>query len=269
MAGDAKHNGSGMRPLDVHVLLYHHVVPRGEADGLAPFLVYPDMFERQLSFLSRVGFRSVQLGDILNALEGRSEMTGKSVVITFDDGPMNVFDHAVPILKSYGFTATFFVSPALLSTTNSWDVPEMPRVPLMGRREVRKLAEDGFEIGSHGMHHTKPVQLDRAELRKELCDSRVQMQNVTGIDCEFFSYPFGEYPDDYATLCSQAGYRAAVGMTSPANRAVEDPYAVRRVLIHTYDTLIRFRLKMTPAYLRLLSWRERRYHRRSRLLIQS
>ena len=238
-------------PMDVHLLMYHHVLPQGRADGLRPFVVFKERFDEQLRFLRGSGFRSVHLGRLFDHAEG------KDIAITFDDGPMNVFEHAVPLLAQYGFTATFFVAPGMLGASNHWDVPEMPRVPLMGKTEIQELVKAGFEIGSHGVHHINLSKLPPAKAKAELVGSRKQLQELFGVPCDFFSYPFGEYPENHSALCAEAGYRGAVGMTSPARFVLEDRYAMRRVLIHTGDTLVRFRLKMTSLYLRLLALRER------------
>jgi peptidoglycan/xylan/chitin deacetylase (PgdA/CDA1 family) len=247
--------GGNKGGVDVHLLMYHHVLPQGAVDGLRPFVVFKERFEEQLRFLRDAGFRAGHLGQLLD------HGGGKDIGITFDDGPLNVFEHAVPLLAQYGFTATFFVAPGLLGASNNWDVPEMPRVPLMGKAEIQELVKAGFEIGSHGLNHINLSKCPPALAAKEMADSRKMIQDLFGVPCDFFSHPFGEYPENYAALCAEAGYRGAVGMTSPAKYVLEDRYAMRRVLIHTGDSLVRFRLKMTSLYLRLLSLRERNWYK--------
>jgi peptidoglycan/xylan/chitin deacetylase (PgdA/CDA1 family) len=250
-------------PLDVHILMYHHVLPEGHADSLRPFVVFKESFNDQLRFLRDSGFRSKHLTELFDQAEGRSSIADRNIAITFDDGSVSVFEYAFPLLVQYGFTATFFISPGLLGAANHWDVPEMPRVPLMGKTQVHELVKAGFEIGSHGVNHINHSKCSPAAAEKEMADSRKQIQDLFRVQCDFFSHPFGEYPANYPALCAEAGYRGAVGMTSPAKYAVEDRYATRRVLIHTGDNIRRFRLKMTSIYLRILSLRERYWYKSS------
>jgi len=241
--------------------MYHHVLPEGQGDSLRPFVVFEGCFNDQLRFLRDSGFRGVHLAELFDQAEGKASRAGRNIVITFDDGSMSVFEHALPLLVAYGFTATFFVSPGSLGATNHWDVPEIPRVPLMGKTQVHELVKAGFEIGSHGLNHINHSNCSPATAAKEMADSRKEIQDLFGVPCDFFSHPFGEYPANYPALCAEAGYRGAVGMTSPANYAVEDRYAMRRVLIHTGDSIWRFRHKMTSIYLRILSLRERYWYK--------
>ena len=245
-------------PIDIHILMYHHIAPRGEADDLRPFVVFKENFQQQLLFLKKSGFRSLHLGEVFDEAEGNLSIPGRKVVITFDDGSMNLFEHAFPLLKEYGFTATFFIISGMLSMKNNWDIPQMPRVSLMGKDEIRELVKEGFEIGSHGVTHINLSKCSESQALAELTDSRKQIQDMFGVPSDFHAYPFAEYPKNYSELCSKAGYRGAVGITSPARYAVDDQYAVRRVLVHTGDNILRFRLKMTRLFLRFLSVRERR-----------
>ena len=67
------------------------------------------------------------------------------VVLTFDDGAKSDIETVAPLLKSYGFGATFFITEGLNFLANkehrlTWD-------------EVRALHEDRFEIGNHTSDH--------------------------------------------------------------------------------------------------------------------
>jgi peptidoglycan/xylan/chitin deacetylase (PgdA/CDA1 family) len=67
------------------------------------------------------------------------------VVLTFDDASKSHFTIARPVLKKYGFGATFFV-------TEGWDFATNKR-DYMTWREIAQLHKDGFEIGNHTRDH--------------------------------------------------------------------------------------------------------------------
>ena len=69
----------------------------------------------------------------------------KLVVLTFDDSAKSHFTVAMPLLKEYGFGATFFI-------TEGFDFKENKR-DYMTWDEIRQLHEAGFEIGNHTRDH--------------------------------------------------------------------------------------------------------------------
>ena len=67
------------------------------------------------------------------------------VVLTFDDSVKSHFTVAAPLLKKYGFGATFFITEGFTFKTNSRDY--------MTWKEIRELDRQGFEIGNHTRDH--------------------------------------------------------------------------------------------------------------------
>jgi peptidoglycan/xylan/chitin deacetylase (PgdA/CDA1 family) len=93
--------------------------------------IVPDEFERQLSFLAENGYRAV------SCVEAPwDDPDPKKVVLTFDDGLRSVWQIAFPFLKRYGFSATVFVSPALIG--------EGERTPTLDQVSAAELAVDDY-----------------------------------------------------------------------------------------------------------------------------
>ena len=95
----------------VPVLLYHHI--NYDDNVLA---VSPELFEEQLKFLKSEGYESIgtkELGEFLTT--GKKDFD-KGIVITIDDGYLDTWVYAYPLLKKYGFRAIVFVV--------SWTVEE-------------------------------------------------------------------------------------------------------------------------------------------------
>jgi peptidoglycan/xylan/chitin deacetylase (PgdA/CDA1 family) len=67
------------------------------------------------------------------------------VVLTFDDSSKSHFTVARPILKQYGFGATFFITEGFDFKTNKQDY--------LTWQQIRQLHDDGFEIGNHTRDH--------------------------------------------------------------------------------------------------------------------
>ncbi|MDA0832430.1 MAG: polysaccharide deacetylase family protein [Planctomycetota bacterium] len=108
--------------------------------------------------------------NIAHALE---PIPDKLVVLTFDDSVKSHYTIARPILKKYGFGATFFITEGFTFTTNKTDY--------MTWDEIRELHDDGFEIGNHTRDHMSVTPGNYQLLEEQL----------GGIDakCEEFGIP--------------------------------------------------------------------------------
>ncbi|MEZ5323889.1 MAG: polysaccharide deacetylase family protein [Verrucomicrobiales bacterium] len=80
-----------------------------------------------------------------DAPEAKLPLPDKLVVLTFDDSAKTHFTIARPLLKKYGFSATFFITEGWDFTTNKKDY--------MTWEEIAQLHADGFEIGNHTRDH--------------------------------------------------------------------------------------------------------------------
>ncbi|HEU5320206.1 MAG TPA: polysaccharide deacetylase family protein [Methylomirabilota bacterium] len=108
------------------ILLYHHVTPRAGAAPAtwAPFQrgVYVERFERHMRFV-RTRMTPVPLRDVVDAVQGRGTLPPRAVAVTFDDGYLDNFVTAYPVLRRWDIPATVFVSTAFVETSAAfwWD----------------------------------------------------------------------------------------------------------------------------------------------------
>ena len=125
----------------------------------------------------------------------------KLVVLTFDDGVKSQGTFVAPLLKQYGFGATFFVTEGAQVWGNeenylNWD-------------EVRDLHDAGFEIGSHTQRHHAVSSQSPAELRAELeyIDRRCAEYGVP--KPETFCYPGYDHCPEAVPVLADWGFRFA------------------------------------------------------------
>ncbi|MEU6320384.1 polysaccharide deacetylase family protein [Streptomyces sp. NPDC047009] len=200
--------------------------------------VSPHRLDRQLGWLRARGLTGVSVGRLLAAqCEGRA--TGL-VGLTFDDGYADFLDSAMPLLRRYGFTATVFVLPGRLGGQNDWD-PLGPRKPLLTQDGIRAVADEGMEIGSHGLFHTNLVTADDEQLRRETADSRKLIETITGAAPDGFCYPYGHVDARAVEAVRAAGYGYACAI-APGRLA--GPHALPRTYIGAQDTALRLRAKL-------------------------
>lgn len=102
---------------ELQVLTYHRVVPRSAlGDGARPpNTLFSDEFDVQMAFVSR-RFRVVTGSELLGIATGARRPPSYALAITFDDGYLNNFEHAFPILRKHGLHAAFFLTTGLIGS---------------------------------------------------------------------------------------------------------------------------------------------------------
>jgi peptidoglycan/xylan/chitin deacetylase (PgdA/CDA1 family) len=100
--------------------------------------------------------------------------------------------------------------------------------------EVRTLAAQGFELGSHTVEHPILSRLDAEELRRELQDSRARISAETGRDASAIAYPNGGADDFTPEVCAaaaEAGYSLGFAVGDHFAERRDGPFSLRRWII--------------------------------------
>lgn len=166
------------RPLPRLYLLYHEL---GSDRSRYTYTTEVGLFERHLELYVKLR-------------ESRSSALWPE--LTFDDGHVSNYDLAAPALQSRGLTARFFI-------TAGWTGK---RLDCMGWAELRSLQEAGHSIGAHGWTHKLLTHCDATELRMELSQSRLTLEDRLGTPVTTMSLPGGRYNRRVLAACREAGY---------------------------------------------------------------
>lgn len=223
----------GRRP--PFVLMYHRVgVVSRDPNVLA---VSPGRFAQQMAWLARRRLRGVSIAELVEAVRAGDHQ--RLVGITFDDGYADLADHVPTVLHRYGFTATVFVVSGRLGGFNDWD-PETPW-PLVDADGVRRLADAGLEIGSHGRRHLALAGVDPIRLRDETDGSRRDLQALLGAPICGFAYPCGSMDAAARAAVREAGY--TYGCAVFAARRAQSLMAIPRIYAGERDGWLRLAAK--------------------------
>jgi len=101
----------------LNILMYHRVMP--EPDPLRPWEIDQQQFRQHMQWISRV-FNVIPLSKAVEQLKNGT-LKRRSLAITFDDGYLDNASEALPILKEFGFHATFFCTSAWLEGGQMWN----------------------------------------------------------------------------------------------------------------------------------------------------
>ncbi len=232
----------------VTILAYHRIDP-DPGERLRQWGLTPEVFEAQMSALAEGGHQVLPLFDVLQIVRGERPAPAKGVALTFDDGYLGLLDHALPVLKRFGFPATFFLVSDRVGETNTWDARhgDQPR-SLMGWSEAAALVAQGMEIGSHSRTHPFLTGLSEGEMESEIRGSKQTIEDHLGQPVRFFSYPHGLHDARCHRLAVTAGYVGACSSQSGGNGPGTDPYRLHRSEITCYETPWSFSFKVRTGF---------------------
>lgn len=146
-----------------------------------------------MSLLKEAGFHAISLREIIEHINSGRAFPGKSFAITFDDGFKNVYSHAFPVLKEFGFIATVFLVTGNCGKSNHWDIHlrNIPSLDLLCWDEIVEMSRNGFDFGAHTLSHTDLSGLSIRQATQEIVNSKAIIQDRLGKDILFFTYPYG------------------------------------------------------------------------------
>ena len=111
--------------------------------------------------------------------------------------------------------------------------------------EVKALANDGFEVGSHTRTHPVLTELERLQAEEEITQSKKDLESRLGIPVDLLAYPYGRYDSDISALVQKIGYRAACSTEPGFNNHTTDLFGLRRIEIMGGDSFRSFTRKVT------------------------
>ncbi|MEI4473684.1 polysaccharide deacetylase family protein [Frigidibacter sp. MR17.24] len=191
----------------VPVLTYHRIAAEGPP-ALAQWRVAPRMFRDQLRLLRRNGFRSTSTEELTRHAREGVPLSGRPVLITFDDGYLDFATEAWPILQAEDFRAEMFLVTDLIGTAASWDLAAGPPAPLMDWPEIRRLAEEGCTFLSHLATHAPATGLSSGALLDEAFRARTAIEARLGQSVTTLATPYGASDTRVRQLLQTAGYTA-------------------------------------------------------------
>lgn len=147
----------------VPVFCYHSI---SDVDGHSP-----ELFAAHLDAIKDMGFRTISARELMEIVRGERPLHGKCAVLTFDDGHLSNWLHAVPLLAERDMTGVFFavtdfITPGEKRTLDT--APELESMPdsfkralrdsdysqFMNEAELKSVVNDhGMEVYSHGSRH--------------------------------------------------------------------------------------------------------------------
>lgn len=221
----------------IPILMYHYVryVDPG-ADPLGFGLsVTPENLAAQLDWLQAAGYETVRMDVAAACIRGEGPCPARAVALTFDDGYMDAYNVALPLLQQRGFVATFYIVSGFVGQPG-----------YMGWQEIRALRDIGMELGAHSVTHSDLTSLGLDDLRAQVAQSGAMIAAELGSPVLSFSYPSGRFNDTVAAVARESGFTSAT--TTLPDGPQDNPFALPRLRI-SGETSLEGVQWMVQAYL--------------------
>ncbi len=215
------------------VLCAHHVCPPAEGTGSWRFTISPPGLRRIIRSVRSLGLQFITMRE---ALAGFEDQRNK-VVLTFDDGYEDFYQHAFPVLRQEDCPATVFVLPGLYGRTSEFENGAVP-TRLLSREQIVEMAGfPGLNIGSHSLRHRRLPTLSREELVTDLETAHTLLAADLGATyVPVLAYPYGHVTPEVVATTRSSPYQNAFTLLRGNWGPSTDPYLVPRFAISRFDS---------------------------------
>jgi peptidoglycan/xylan/chitin deacetylase (PgdA/CDA1 family)/glycosyltransferase involved in cell wall biosynthesis len=225
------------------ILMYHAVGSNTEKAGT--YVIPAARLASHLTWIKRLGYQVISLDQYINCIKENRFPPVRSVVITFDDGYLDNYTSAYPILRNHGMPITIFLVTNFVGQTNQWDmVSQLSGRPIMNWNQIKELAEQGTQFGAHSCTHKSLITVTPAQASAEINQSREHLERELGIPIAAFAYPYGDYNQSIQIMVKQAGFNAGCTVDAGLNSLGTPSEALHRVEIQGTDSIIRLGLAL-------------------------
>ena len=191
----------------VPILVYHHVYPEGHDALEAPSgeratgIIGAAALRQQLDYLVAEGWEVIATTRLVDWLEQGVSIPRRAVVLHFDNGWLDTYTVAWPILREYGLTATCYLISAVAAATDGQPVAVSTSTegavakPGLSWQQAAKLQADGWEMGAHTATHPRLAEVQAAMgdagVVAEIERSHAMYREGLGAVPAHFAYPSG------------------------------------------------------------------------------
>ncbi len=212
------------------ILLYHNI-----SKTFSPYgsIVFPEVFRKHIKFIKSKGIKFLSPDEFFKADSG--------VLLTFDDGFVDLYKFAFPILIEENVPAIIFVVSGYAGKKNDWEVTMGKSFTHLSWSEIQEIHKYGITIGSHSHLHPDYSRSPLDVVKKDMQISLEVISDKIGERVKYLSYPFGRIRESEKELAGKAGYKNAFVSTP---RETDNPYLLGRWAVYTIDTIFNLSAKV-------------------------
>lgn len=206
-------------PVKIPIFLYHYVEYVHNDPGRQNLNIPPNILTSQIETLKNAGYTFVTADELASALSGKIKLPEKVVMLTFDDGYMDLYTDVLPILKKEQVKAVAYIVPDFLNRPN-----------YLFTYQLRELAKSQLvEIGAHTMDHAWLKGISGKTAYYQIEQSKKTLQDILHIPINSFAYPYGAFDRQAINIATTAGFSNAVSTIPGVSQSEQNKYFLYRL----------------------------------------
>lgn len=203
--------------VSIPVLMYHSIKNKSTNTNILPV----NQFEEEMKWLKDNKFYTLSMSELITILDKGKNIPKNAVVLTFDDGYLDFYSNAYPILKKYNFKATNFVITSTVDKNSTSLTSAM----------LKELEENNIEIQSHTVNHLELDKLTYEKQLQELKNSKEFLEKLLNKKVSALCYPSGKYNANTIKAAKETGYSLAFTTTPGYSKVNDGLYSLHRIRI--------------------------------------
>jgi peptidoglycan/xylan/chitin deacetylase (PgdA/CDA1 family) len=188
--------------LNVPVIFYHHIelIDQAKTEGHAQLTVDSNVFDSQMAYLVSRGYNPISVQELADGLISKSGVPGHSIAITMDDGYVDFFTYAYPILQKYHLKASLAIPTGLIGNGGDY----------MNWDQLKQAVGSGLiSAYNHTWSHTNLAGATAEKDQYEVSTAKQQLHDNVGVNSNVFFYPYGGVNNTAISMLTANGYNVA------------------------------------------------------------
>ncbi|QJD78471.1 polysaccharide deacetylase family protein [Spirosoma rhododendri] len=188
----------------VPILCYHQIRDWKGSDskGARDYIIPTQAFTDQMQMLADSGFHPILPDQLYAYLTTGAALPSKPVMLTFDDGDLDQYTTALPILDKHKFKASFYIMTVAIGRRG--------KQHYMDKAQIKDLSDRGHTVGAHTWDHQNMKKMTTPEqLKTQLEEPKEKLEAITGKPVRYFAFPFGLWNKPALPEIQKRGYVAA------------------------------------------------------------
>ena len=203
-------------------VLYYHSVNNEVQNEVT---ITPETLKKELKYIKDKGYTTLSINEVNEYLLNNKPIPEKSILITFDDGYMDNYYYAFPILKELNMKATIFCITS-----------ELDGSYYLSEDAIKEMSQNNIDIESHTVNHKHLDKLNYKEQLEEVIKSKSKLENITGKKVDAIAFPFGDYNNDSISAAKKDGYTIAFTTNNGFATRDDNPLELHRIYVSSlYD----------------------------------
>jgi peptidoglycan/xylan/chitin deacetylase (PgdA/CDA1 family) len=214
------------------VVMLHQVTPHAEASGMN---MPPAKKDQKLQYIDKKKQTFCFVSE-LDQYQGQRNV----FALSFDDGFLDNYQYAYPLLKKYKAKATIYLAT------------QIEGIEKLNAEQIREMSESGvIEFGAHTQHHVNLLKLSDEDAFAEIQASKQDVEALVG-RCPSFAYPFGRFNVKHQQMAQEIGFKNAVSTRKKVEAyTAENQFNIPRVSTHGAMNALQMRIAMAKGRYKL------------------